>query len=134
MKPNTAPGNATVLFVEDNLAMLSLARLALESAGHKVLLASDGREALDHYRRNRERIDVVVADLVLPDMSGVELIQEIRAIDSSVLIIVATGLSRTEARAALQAGADRMVIKPYTVACLLGEVDRSTPMAAGMGA
>jgi PAS domain S-box-containing protein len=68
----------TILVVEDSLEVLMVIRFYLEEAGHKVLGAASGEEAVEHCERHQEKIDLVLIDVVLPGMSGAETFRKIR--------------------------------------------------------
>jgi two-component system alkaline phosphatase synthesis response regulator PhoP len=122
MQPCTEPVNGTVLFVEDDAAMLSLAQLILESLGYGVLLAATGGDAIELYRHGHGTIDFAVVDLVLPDIPGTDVIRELNEIDEQVAILIATGLALEEAKKALEAGADGIISKPYGIGQLAEEL------------
>ena len=130
MQPDMEQGKATVLFVEDDPAMLSLARMGLEAAGYVVLLAANGQEALTHYRRAHSDVDLAIVDLVLPDIRGTDLIGELLLIDDTVPILFATGLCMEEAQDAISAGALDLIHKPYSLTQLCDELDRFGPVSA----
>ena len=67
-----------------------------ESAGFKVLTASDGPEALDTYRKHRGDIVCVVLDLTMPTMGGDEIFRELRRMDPDVRVILTSGYSEKE--------------------------------------
>ena len=62
----------------------------MESLGYRVLTAVDGREALERYRSG-ERVDLVITDVVMPEMGGRELIEELRKITPDVKVVAMTG-------------------------------------------
>ena len=83
---------ATVLVVDDDSGTRQLARLILEQSGHVVLSASNGVEALIVYTSYRSRLDVVVlTDVNMPQMGGIELAARIHAMDPSKRIVLMTG-------------------------------------------
>jgi PAS domain S-box-containing protein len=78
--PGPSPrGSETILLVEDDERVLSLGRRILGRAGYEVLAARSGAEALDVLGRHRGRVDLVVTDVIMPGMSGHELVDRIRA-------------------------------------------------------
>jgi CheY-like chemotaxis protein len=83
-----------VLVVEDDLALRELERVVLEEAGYRVLAASSGPEAL--VAVGRQRPDIVLVDMVLPGMSGPELVEELAARGSDVPIIFVSGYGSDE--------------------------------------
>jgi DNA-binding response OmpR family regulator len=100
----------TILICEDEAALRELVRVSL-GAGFGFLEASDGMEALELARTHKP--DVIVLDLMLPGLSGLDVLAKLRADDGShfpVIVISAWGDARDEAFAA---GADRFVLKPF---------------------
>jgi PAS domain S-box-containing protein len=83
--------SGTVLVVEDSIPVADLERRFLASAGYTVIVANNGREALDIYRSRREEISLVVLDLLMPEMSGRDCLMELVKIDPSVKVIIASG-------------------------------------------
>ena len=82
---------ATVLVVDDDSAVRELVTALLKGNGHSVLAAANGLEALMVYSSYRARIDLVVTDVDMPQMNGIELVNRIRALDPSKRIIVMSG-------------------------------------------
>ncbi|OAP36452.1 hybrid sensor histidine kinase/response regulator [Sinorhizobium glycinis] len=101
-----------VLVVDDSKYIRTLVRLILQAAGYDVAMASDGQEALQHLRHHE--VDVVVADVDMPAMDGLELTQAIRSSDrlAGLPIILITGREAAEDRArGLEAGANAYFAK-----------------------
>jgi CheY-like chemotaxis protein len=89
--PATRGGSETVLLVEDAEAMRRLAREVLESAGYKVLEASSGAEALRMVGSQQSGIDVLLTDLVMPDMTGRELAGWLRVAEPRLRVVYMSG-------------------------------------------
>lgn len=117
-----------VLLVEDNAVNRQVARKILERAGHSVIEACDGDEALDSLEE--DAIDAVLMDLNMPGMSGIEATQLYRASqaggDEHRLPIVALTADATPAarERCLEAGMDGLLVKPFEPAVLLSLLDR----------
>jgi PAS domain S-box-containing protein len=107
------PGTETVLFVDDEPALRSLGRTILERSGNKVVLAEDGVEALELFRKQRGRIDLVILDLTMPRLSGRDTFRALRAIDQEVCVLFASGYSREQLSAEERERSDGFVTKPY---------------------
>ena len=116
-----------VLVVEDSFTVRELQRSILESAGYRVETARDGRQALERLALDRE-IELVVTDVEMPEMDGLELTRAIRSDPSraSLPIVIVTSRSSEEDRAAgLIAGADVYMTKPsFDQQALLSTVGR----------
>ena len=111
----------TILIVDDEPAIRRFLRTSLAAQGYRIAEASTGREALAALAR--ESADVLVLDLGLPDIDGIDLLRTIRASGASVPIIVLS--SRTDERgkvSALDLGADDYVTKPFGIDELLARI------------
>jgi CheY-like chemotaxis protein len=115
---------STILICEDESALRELIRVSL-GAGFGFIEASDGVEALELVKRHRP--DVVVLDLMLPGLSGLDVLAQLRAEengDTPVVVISAWGDARDEAFAA---GADRFVLKPFIPDDLRAVIEELVP-------
>jgi two-component system cell cycle sensor histidine kinase/response regulator CckA len=86
-------GNGTILVVEDEEGVGSLIQRVLEDRGYTVLLAKSGADAIAISESSTERIDLLVADLNLPDMSGRELAQQLRSSRPEMKLLYTSGQS-----------------------------------------
>ena len=103
----------TILVVDDEPTLRETLAEALESEGHRVVTAADGREALLRFRA--ERPDLVLLDLMLPELSGIEVCRIIRA-ESGVPIIMLTAKdAELDKVVGLELGADDYVTKPFSL-------------------
>jgi CheY-like chemotaxis protein len=82
---------ATVLLVDDDAGVRQIVAMILKQNGHDVLWASNGLEALMVYSSYRSRLDLVLTDVDMPQMNGIELAARIRARDPSKKILLMTG-------------------------------------------
>ena len=102
---------AQILLVDDELSIQRAMAPLLRSRGYSVALASTGREALDLF--SRERPDLVILDLGLPDVHGIEVCRQVRELaDTPILILSARGAEKDKV-AALDQGADDYMTKPF---------------------
>jgi two-component system KDP operon response regulator KdpE len=109
-----------VLVIDDEPPIRRLLRMGLGTQGYEVLEAGNGRSALE---RLAEVPDLVILDLGLPDMKGLDLLREIRARDEKVPIIILSSRDDETAKVeALDLGADDYVTKPFGVAELLARM------------
>ncbi len=115
-----------ILVAEDNVTNQTIIRKLLESAGHTVLLASDGEQALDLYEEGDA--ELAILDFNMPERNGLEVVAAIRAMeptDTRLPVIILSASVTAEARdRARQAGADEFVGKPFEAAALLQVIDR----------
>ncbi len=112
-------GKGTILLVDDEQSLRALGARMLEHLGFDVLIASDGREAVDLYRKRAGEIDLVLLDLTMPHMDGGEAFGELRRINPGVRVILSSGYSREDV-AGCFAGKNLAGVlqKPYTLAKL----------------
>ncbi|MBI4328064.1 MAG: response regulator [Chloroflexi bacterium] len=94
LKNDDLTGNQTILMIDDEDLMLTMGQMVLSSFGYRVLTANSGQKALQIFSQAPSEIDLVITDLVMPQMSGRELIEHLRRISSEVKIICASGFVR----------------------------------------
>lgn len=110
----------TVLVIDDDVAILSMASSVLSVYGYKILTALDGAKGVDSYKEHRERIAVVLTDMAMPVMGGVATIKALKEINPALKIIAASGFSADADMTALTAlGVDKFMAKPYETRDLL---------------
>ena len=116
-------GSATILLVEDSEPLRSLARESLESHGYKVLEASTGVQALQVAAKFNGEIDLLLSDLVMPEMGGRKLAEELSRVRPSVKKVFMTGYAPESLRATggVEAGAP-LLNKPFTRRALMERV------------
>lgn len=109
-------GTETVLLVDDEEAVLDVGRDLLEAMGYRVLLARDGREAIEVYKKNKEKIDIVILDMVMPDMSGGTVYDELKEINSDIKTLLSSGYSIDgHASEILRRGCNGFIQKPFSI-------------------
>ncbi|MHB1049725.1 MAG: PAS domain-containing sensor histidine kinase [Bacteroidota bacterium] len=112
--PFTAGGQETILLVEDEELLLNAVELLLESNGYTVFIAHDGAEAVESYTRHQSEIDLVVTDLGLPVMTGMEEFKKLKEINPDITVIFASGFIDPDIKSELLiAGARYFLQKPY---------------------
>jgi CheY-like chemotaxis protein len=115
---------AHVLVVDDEDQMRKLIRLVLQKEGHTVVEASNGKKAVQHIQENE--IDLVISDVVMPDMDGIELIQEIRKAHPKMKILAISGAGQEGPglylNIAERLGADAILMKPFAPGQLIEKV------------
>jgi CheY-like chemotaxis protein len=91
LKPVVLSGIETILVAEDEEALRHLSKDILETLGYEVLMAKNGKEAIEMYIENRDRIKVLVFDIVMPLTGGAEAYEQIRAAGGNVPVVFMTG-------------------------------------------
>jgi two-component system, cell cycle sensor histidine kinase and response regulator CckA len=117
---------ATVLVVDDEDIIRALMKRTLEEAGYEVLLARNGREALDSLTRHRGSVDLVLSDLVMPVMGGRELANRLRSDYPELPVVWMSGHPKDSAPASAErAGAGLFLQKPIAPEVLVETVARA---------
>jgi len=122
---------ARILVVEDERSLADSLRYNLEREGYAVTVAEDGRHALDRFRA--EPPSLVILDLMLPEVSGLDVCRAIRAESDVPIIMVTAKDSEADKVTGLELGADDYVTKPFSVRELVSRV-RAHLRRASMGA
>jgi two-component system response regulator RegX3 len=125
---NEAPA-ARILVVEDEVSLADTVRYNLEREGYAVAVANDGRQALERFRD--ERPGLVILDLMLPEISGLDVCRQIRQISTVPIVMVTAKDSEADKVAGLEIGADDYVTKPFSIRELISRV-RAHLRRAGM--
>jgi len=109
-------GNETVLIVDDEQANTESVKELLEMLGYKVMTAQSGNEAIEIYKGYGKEIELVILDMIMPEMSGKETLLKLRMIDRDVCILLASGYSiNGEAKEILDLGCKGFIQKPFRV-------------------
>jgi two-component system cell cycle sensor histidine kinase/response regulator CckA len=107
-------GSETVLLVDDEEMILDVGVQLLKKMGYRVLTAAHGDQALEIYSRHKDSIAIVVLDLVMPQISGGEIYDRLKAIDSNVKVLLSSGYSVDgQAAEILNRGCDGFIQKPF---------------------
>jgi len=109
-----AQAQRTILVVEDERVMLRLLERFLSRQGYQVLLAADGEQAIDGYCRHKTEIDVVLLDVGLPKVSGVDVFRKMKKENPEVRVVVASGYLDARMKTEMyRAGVKAFLDKPY---------------------
>ncbi|GHA25680.1 response regulator [Devosia pacifica] len=114
-----------VLTVDDSRTILAMLNHTLSSAGFEVLQASDGREGLDVL--TREAVDVVITDINMPVMDGIEFIRQVRgtgSFNSLPILILTTETSQDKREQGKAAGGTGWIVKPFDPQKLISVINR----------
>jgi CheY-like chemotaxis protein len=117
-------GDETILLVDDEEYIRELGVELLSDVGYEVLTAIDGESALQLYRKDQQRIDLVILDLVIPGMGGKKCCEEILKINPQAKILIVSGYYSVNGpgKEAMEAGAKGFVGKPFDVSHMLKAV------------
>jgi two-component system cell cycle sensor histidine kinase/response regulator CckA len=115
-KDNPFKGTGTILLVDDEEMVIDVGRQMLERLGYQVLAASGGRQAVDVFRRNRDNIDMVLLDMIMPEMGGGETFDLLRQIDPEIRVLLSSGYSIDgRAQDILNRGCNGFIQKPFNL-------------------
>jgi CheY-like chemotaxis protein len=112
-------GIETVLLVDDEDIIVDIGKKNLEKLGYKAMTARNGKEAVELYKKNQDNIDIVVLDMIMPEMGGGETYEKLREINPDVKVILSSGYSiEGQASEILKRGCDGFIQKPFRMKML----------------
>ena len=112
-------GTETVLLVDDQEAVITVGKAILHTLGYTVILAKNGKEAVEIFESNKEKIDFVILDMIMPGMSGAETYDAIKKINPDIKVILSSGYSlEGQATKILERGCNGFIQKPFNVSDL----------------
>jgi two-component system KDP operon response regulator KdpE len=109
-----------ILVVDDEPQIIRVLRTALQSSGHDVAVARDGEDAMAQFMKSQP--ELVITDLAMPGMDGIELTKEIRERSQVPIIVLSVRNQDASKVAALDEGADDYITKPFSIQELLARV------------
>jgi two-component system cell cycle sensor histidine kinase/response regulator CckA len=113
-------GTETILLVDDEESLQDLGRAILSAFGYTVLTASDGKGALETYRAEKERIHLLILDLIMPGVGGLKCLEELLRINPDVRVVIATGYYPEDSvKAQLEGEGRGFISKPYDMSEML---------------
>jgi len=115
-KDEVQMGQETILFIDDEEMILDIGSKMLEGLGYKVMTANGGRQGLKIYEKDRDKIDLVILDMIMPDFTGKETFDALRRINHSVCVLLSSGYSLNgQAEEIMQSGCKGFIQKPFTM-------------------
>jgi signal transduction histidine kinase/CheY-like chemotaxis protein len=127
-----APVSQTILLIDDDEIAMEAGTEVLEHLGYRVLQARSGKEALEKLKENSHAIEVVILDMVMPEMTGIETFEQIKADFPQAKILMASGfIQDDEARRLLEHGADGFIKKPFIVQEIYRTIERALRGSVG---
>ena len=130
-KPADDTGQGTILLVEDEEGLRGLNARGLTSRGYTVLQAANGLEAVEAFDSHFGKIDLVVSDVVMPEMDGPTLLTKLRSRDPGVKIIFVSGYAEEAFEKNLPEGEYNFLAKPFTLKQLVGAVKETMASEPG---
>jgi PAS domain S-box-containing protein len=111
-----AAGRETILLVDDEAVIIEVGEAMLASMGYRVVTAASGKEALRLYQAERSAVDLVILDMILPEMDGGEIFDRLREMDPGVKVLLSSGYSvNDQATEILDRGCLGFIQKPFTL-------------------
>ncbi|MHB8139292.1 MAG: hybrid sensor histidine kinase/response regulator [Smithellaceae bacterium] len=110
-------GSETVLLIDDEQMIIDVGSKMLEQLGYKVLTATGGKQGINILRHTRKKIDLVILDMIMPDLSGKETFDVLHQQNPSLKVLLASGFSLdNQAKDIMAAGCKGFIQKPFTMA------------------
>ncbi len=109
-------GFEAVLLVDDEDMIIDVGKELLRELSYEVLLARSGQEAIKIYEENKEKIDMVILDMIMPDMSGGDTYDRLKEINPDIKVLLSSGYSIDgQATEILNRGCDGFIQKPFNI-------------------
>ena len=125
-------GQGSILLVDDEDMIVEVGKAMLEKLGYRAIIARSGQEALNLYEKQREDIDLVILDMIMPGMGGGETYDRLREIDGDVKVILSSGYSiEGKAKEIMDRGCSGFIQKPFGMEELSRKVREALDEAKG---
>jgi len=109
-------GSGTILLIDDEEIVLDVGLQLLKTLGYNVLEAKGGAEAIEIFRKNKDKIDMVILDMIMPDRGGGETFYRMKEINPNVKVLLSSGYSiEGQASEILERGCDGFIQKPFNI-------------------
>ena len=109
-------GSEAILLVDDSDTIIHVGSQRLRTLGYEVLIARSGKEAIEVYKKNQNRISMVILDVIMPDMGGGEAYDRMKEINPNVKVLLSSGYSiDSQAKEILKRGCDAFIQKPFDI-------------------
>ncbi|MBW2411988.1 MAG: PAS domain S-box protein [Deltaproteobacteria bacterium] len=109
-------GSETILLVDDEHMVIDIGKEILEKLGYTVFTAESGTEALQLFKKNQKKIDLVILDMIMPDMSGRDTFENLKACQADVKVLLSSGYSIDgQATEILNSGCKGFIQKPFSL-------------------
>ena len=113
----------TVFLIDDDEIVVDVSEMILKNSGYDVVSAKSGKEAIEVYKENHSRIDMVILDMILPDMGGGDTYDRLKKINPGIKVLLASGYDIDyQGRDIMERGCDGFIQKPFNMNELLEKV------------
>ena len=117
-------GRGVILLVDDEEIVLDVGVQLLEALGYTVFKAKGGREAVEIYKENKDKINIVLLDIIMPDMSGGQVYERMKEINPDIKVLLSSGYNiEGQATEILERGCDGFIQKPFNMKELSRSID-----------
>jgi signal transduction histidine kinase len=124
-EPSVVASSRTVLLIDDEEVVLDVGVRMLQHFGYAVLPAANGQEAMQIYTENKTKIDLVILDMVMPDMGGRVVYDRLKQCNSDVKVLLSSGYSLSgEAAEIMKSGCNGFIQKPFNIKELTAQIDQ----------
>ena len=121
--PEIIKGSGTILVVDDEEMVLDVGARVLKKLGYTVLESNNGRHAVELYKKLQDKINLVVLDIVMPDMGGAEVYDRLKEINPDVKVLLSSGYSiDDQAREIMERGCDGFIQKPLSLKAMSDKI------------
>jgi len=128
------PGTETILFVDDEDIIVEVGIKMLEGLGYKVLTAKSAIEAIGFYKREGENIDLIILDMIMPEMGGGDAYDKLKEIDPNIRVLLSSGYSIDgQASEILSRGCSGFIQKPFNLLQLSRKIREVLEIPNGCG-
>jgi len=115
-KDDIRRGHETILLVDDEDTILDVGEEILKELGYTVVRAKGGIEAIKAFKENRDKIDMVILDMIMPDIGGSEVYDKLKEINPEIKVLLSSGYSiDTMATEIMNKGCNGFIQKPFNV-------------------
>jgi len=109
-------GTGTILLIDDEQMIIKVGEELLRELGYKVLTAESGQDAIKLYKKNADRIDLIIMDMIMPGMGGGETFDHLKGIKPDIKVLLSSGYSiNGQASEILERGCDGFIQKPFNI-------------------
>jgi DNA-binding NtrC family response regulator len=113
----------TVLLIDDDEMIADVSEMILKNSGYDVVSAKSGKEAIEVYKENHSRIDMVILDMILPDMGGGDTYDKLKEINPGIKVLLASGYDIDyQGRDIMERGCDGFIQKPFNMNEMLEKI------------
>jgi len=115
----------TILLVDDDTIIIDVGKQLLEKMGYSVIASSSGEEAVELYKKNYSKINMVILDMIMPDIDGVETYKRLKEVNPGVKVLFSSGYVQTEKfNEVIGKGINGFIKKPFSMAELKQEINK----------